>query len=429
MANKSTRILKVNSSPRAAIIDLLVLCEQGSFANDVVPARLSRSNFNDQDRALITKVVYSALRYQIRIDYALEKISTRPISKLDLVALCALRSVIAQLIDDFDMYAVVNETVKVLPFSMKGFVNALSRKAINLHNEEMLFKNKEPHVQASIPKWIYDEISSVFPDSVDEVIAALNSSTKVTLAPMVDEQIILEGALRGEIIPQSLLVRSVGDIANLDLIIDGKAIVVDQGSQLVAKIVDPQKNESVLDVCCAPGGKSLLMSKTAKKVIACDVSPDRLLKLKDSITRVKKDNVFLVASDARKLPFDESAEFDHLLIDAPCSGLGVLRRRPDARHRIKKAHVDELVDLQKAIITSAAKHVSQGGFLTYSVCTFTKAETQDIDEWMSAELPDFESVRIEVDSSLFVQRQRGYILAPTSNNDAMYVIKLKKSYD
>ncbi len=424
MSKKHARVRNVSTSTRAAIIDLLCLCDDGAFANDIVPARLARSSFSDPDRALITKVVYSTLRAQVRIDYALSKLSKRPLAQLDPIALAALRSIVAQLMDDFDMYAVVDETIKVVPFSLKGFINALARKAIAVHAQGNLFADETPEVASCLPGWIYDEIATVFPDDVGDVVDALNSSASVTLARM-GAALDVEGSREGNIISDSRLIRSGGAIGQLDVIESGSAIVVDQGSQLVAHCVDA-KGTTVLDVCCAPGGKSLLLSREAQAVVACDISLNRFAKLVDTQNRVQANNVDVVVSDARALPFPHTT-FDRVLVDAPCSGLGVLRRRPDARHRITHDKVAELVKLQKEIVSSASQCVAPGGKFIYSVCTFTRAETIEMDDWMKSALPNFEADEIQMETPLVRPLGRGYLLTPTADNDAMYVLRLTRT--
>ncbi|HMS25556.1 MAG TPA: transcription antitermination factor NusB [Acidimicrobiia bacterium] len=425
MSKKHAAVRNVGSSTRAAIIDLLCHCDEGAYANEIVPSRLARSKFSDQDRALITKVVYSTLRYQVRIDNALAKMSKRPFASFDPIARNALRSVIAQLIDDFDMYAVVDETIKVIPFHVKGFVNALSRKAIQLHEHDQLFVDETPDVAAGLPSWIYKEIEEVFSDRAKDVAQALNEPASVTLAPFGSVSLDIEGSRHGVIIPEARLIRSMGDIAHLDVIVKGNALVVDQGSQLVAHNVDAGAQDRVLDVCCAPGGKTFLVSGHAQSVVACDVAASRLNKVLDTQERLGVKNVDVLACDARHLPFSGDEKFERVLVDAPCSGLGVLRRRPDARHRITEADVNDLVQLQKQILISAAQHVTSGGKLIYSVCTFTRAETIEIDEWLEKEMPEFISEEIDSSTDLLVAHGRGYLLSPTADNDAMFLLKLR----
>jgi 16S rRNA (cytosine967-C5)-methyltransferase len=419
---KKQSLRNVERSSRGTIIDLLMRCDEGAYANDLVPARLSRSQFSPQDRALITKVVYSTLRQQIRLDFAIAKLSKRPFSSLDPIVISALRSVASQLVDGFDMHGVVNETVKVLPFSMKGFVNALSRKMIDAHKNNKLFEGESEAVASAFPPWIYNEIKSTFDQTTNDVVAALNSSATVTLAPLGQDLALGEA---GNLIGGARLISGMGDISQLDVMKEGKAIVADQGSQLVAQCVDPQPQDVVLDLCCAPGGKTFLIAEKAKHVIANDVSESRMEKVAHTLDRIHADNVTTNISDARTYQFTQ--RIDRMLIDAPCSGLGVLRRRPDARHRITTDRVDELVHLQKEILSAAISQMTSGTKLIYSVCTFTEAETIEVDRWLETKFPELVPEKINFEHVLFNQHGRGYLLTPTAENDSMYILRLTKT--
>lgn len=422
---KELSIRGVSKSPRAAMVDLLAHCENGAYANDIVPARLSRSNFSDSDKALITKIVYSTLRQQIRIDFAINKLTTKPVEELDAIARNALRSIACQCVEGIGAYAAVDETVKVMPFKLKGFVNAVARKIAEQYKSQKLFIDEPKNIKVSLPVWIVDEVEAVFGD--DEVFLALNLPAQVSLAPISDDEFVIDGAMPGAIFRDSLLIKSKGNIADLDPIKNGQAVVIDQGSRLVAQCVDVQSGQNVLDVCSAPGGKSILLSQNTNYVIANDLEVSRLTMFKENIERCHIKNISLLSSDARNLPLSENAVFDRVLIDAPCSGLGVLRRRPDARNRISQNDVEELSALQKEIIQAASKYVKSGGKLIYSVCTFTKQETTQIDQWLENELKDFEAEVIDFKHDLFSKAGRGYLLAPTAQNDAMYVLRLVRS--
>ncbi len=424
--SKNLKIHNVGKSTRATIVDILVLCEQGSYSNEILPVRLSRSKFNDSDKALITKVVYSTLRQQIRIDYALEKISTRKLKSIDQIARAGLRSVICQLIDGFDMHAALNETIKVLPFSLKGFVNAISRKAIELHKSEMLFVDEPDNIKLSIPKWILEETQQVFGSLSEQVSHSFNQASLVTLAPVKVNPIQVEQSRSGEIVKESRLLTNTGDLKNAEYIKSGDYIVADQGSQLVASVITANSESRVLDVCSAPGGKSVMISRKVHDVFSSDISPRRLEKLLQTKERVGAKNIFCFAADACKLPIDRGMKFDSILVDAPCSGLGVLRRRPDARHNISFEDMQKLSVLQKQILQSIIPYVKDQGELVYSVCTFSRSETIAIDEWLQVEYPQLLAQEIELDSPLISKLGRGYLLAGSEENDSMYILKLKK---
>jgi len=429
MSKPNLRSKDIAKSPRAFAINLIMQCNNGAFANDIVPDALNKSDFDKQDRALITKIVYTTLRNQIRIDHAIARLSSKPLEKLDGIAICALRSVTAQLLEGMSGYAVINETVKVMPLSIKGFVNGVSRKIAELHTKNELFIDESLATKHSLPDWIYEEIEQVFPQNIKEVAQALNTPAQVTLA-LYKGQSFHEHSSHypeehGKIIESALLVSSQGSIADLDVIKRGEALVVDQGSQLVAQCLDAQENDVILDLCSAPGGKTFLLSQKAAMVVSADSSFSRMKKLIQTKERVNAKNVYPIVADARSVPLDK--QFNKILIDAPCSGLGVLRRRPDARMRIEKESVLALAGLQKEILRSAISLMEYGQTLLYSVCTFTREETVEIDKWLEREYPELVAQDLSHINSYLKSAGRGYLLAPGDQNDGMYVLKMCRS--
>jgi 16S rRNA (cytosine967-C5)-methyltransferase len=424
--SKTQRINNVSKSPRACAISLLVKCNEGAFSNEIVPSTLNNSAFDQRDRALITKIVYSTLRQQIRIDHVLTRYSKRQLNKIDPVALNALRSIVSQLEGHGDSHGVVNETIKAMPFSSKSFVNALARKITQDAAQGSLFKDEIPRIEASLPKWIFDEITETFDDSVS-TCAALNATPAVTVVGIRSQDLSIEGARRGAIVPESYLVESQGSIGDLDDIKRGNAIVIDQGSQVVVQTVDAQPGMNVLDVCAAPGGKTFLLSSRSQNVVSIDQTLSRMRKLVQTRERVHADNVIAIVADGSALPLSTSMSFDRVIVDAPCSGLGVLRRRPDARLRVTSKDVDELVDIQKQLLEHAIGFVARGGKLIYSVCTFTKRETLEIDEWIEKTFPGWKADDLRGVHPSLVEHGRGVLLPPSSENDAMFALRLSKA--
>lgn len=201
------------------------------------------------------------------------------------------------------MHAAVNETVKVLPFSLKGFVNAVSRKAIDSHSKGTLFLGEPDYVSYSLPKWIYNETQEVFGKKAQKVSESFNSIASVTLAPISTKPMDVANARVGELVSEARLLKQTGNLSDSPLLKSGDYIVSDQGSQLIAACLDLNGSEIVLDVCSAPGGKSLMMAKRAKRVFASDISPNRMERLMQSQLRVGASNVQCFCADALNLPF------------------------------------------------------------------------------------------------------------------------------
>jgi 16S rRNA (cytosine967-C5)-methyltransferase len=429
MGKNNSKLKNVATNTRACIIDILILCNEGAYSNELLPQRLGRSNFSPQDRAMITNVVYTALRNQIRIDHALTKISKRPIAKLDKIVLNALRSVSAQILLGFDAHGVVNETVGVMPFAFKSFVNALSRNIVKLSDSNKFFVNETRDIKYSLPKWIVKEVENVFGEDNEEYLEFFNESPNVTLFPINDAYDDSKMQVRftnGELVHSALVLESAGDISELNIIKNGDAIVVDQASQFIVNNIPIKNSDVVLDMCSAPGGKSFMMASRGAKIIANDISFSRMKKFLNTKERINATNVFGQVSDATKPNF-LSESMDVVLVDAPCSGLGVLRRRADARNTIKESIIEELSVLQKEIIKESIKLVKPDGIYVYSVCTFSYKETVHIDDWLLKNYPEFERIAIDAKNELVTQKSRGYLLAPGENNDSMYFLILKKT--
>lgn len=426
--SKNSSLKNVSSNARAAIIDLLVLCNDGAYANEIVPQRLNRSDFSIQDKALITNAVYTALRNQIKIDYALSGYSKRPIEKLDAIVINSLRSVVAQLMIGLDAHGVVNETINVMPFAYKSFVNAISRKITSEIENKKFFTNEPLNIKYSLPIWIVEEMEKVFGQDCEKYLAYFNEAPSVTLFDIKPD--LYETQVRytdGEIVPTSRVLESSGDIRELDSIKNGTSIVVDQGSQLIVNSIPIMQSDNILDLCCAPGGKSFMMATRAASVIANDVVYSRMKKLLDTKKRTKIDNVFPIVCDATQNSFLNES-FDVVLVDAPCSGLGVLRRRPDARNNIEETIVEELFELQKNILIEAIGLVKPGGLLVYSVCTFSDKETVGIDSWLEEKYSDLSALKVDNMPDAVIKKSRGYLLAPGTNNDSMYFLILRKPH-
>ncbi len=233
---------------------------------------------------------------------------------------------------------------------------------------------------------------------------------------------------RGSLVPDALLVRHTGDLAALPAVRDGRVSPQDQASQAIVGILDPQPGERVLDLASAPGGKATAAAERMRGdglVVAADLHPGRVRTVVRAAERLALQSIVVpVLADGSSPPVRAGA-FDRVLLDAPCSGLGVLRRRPDARWRVEPSDVDALAKLQRVLLAAAADAVRPGGRLVYSVCTLTRAETIAIDAWAADALPEF--VAITPPSAPWRTHGRGAILLPSdARSDGMFVLALER---
>jgi 16S rRNA (cytosine967-C5)-methyltransferase len=365
---------------RHLAIDALVRIDvDGAYANLVVPPMLDRSRLAERDRAFVTELVYGTTRLRGWLDAAVDRF-VRPGMVLEPIVRNALRLGAYQLLVlKTPPHAAVSTTVELVPPRARGVVNAVLRKVAD--------SKERPPVTASYPRWI-----------VDRLAADLGRESAA-------------GALATMNIPPKVHRRADG-------------YTQDRASQWVAEIVGTQPGERVLDLCAGPGGKATAMAHITA-VVAADARMGRTrLVAENAVTTGVADRLSPITADATAPPFPP-ASFDRVLVDAPCSGLGVLRRRPDARWHVQPADVDDLAALQRRMLDAAAPLVRHGGRLVYSVCTLTNAETVDVDRWLADAHPEL--VAEPPPTAPWQPHGRGALLLPqAADTDGMYLLSLTR---
>jgi len=363
------------SSRQVAYDTLKRIDHKGAFANLVLDGELKRSSLEEQDRRFVTQMVYGTTRMRRACDFLVDRFITRDV---DPAVRTALRLGAYQLhyLSTPD-HAAVDATVGVAPKKARGFVNAVLRKVASSDVEW-----PSEAIRLSYPDWLVQQLTD--DHGTTDAIAMLE---RMNVEPSVHERA------------------------------DG--YVQDPASQWVCDIVDAQPGDLILDSCAAPGGKATLLAAHGAHVLAADRSRNRSRLVASNAQRVGASSIAAVVADGTRPPF-RSATFDRVLVDAPCSGLGVLRRRADARWRIDADAIERLTRLQTELIATGAQAVKPGGRLVYSVCTVTRLETEKI----AATVGD-EFVPIDVAGSN--ERWRswessgGYVLPQDHDSDGMAV--------
>jgi 16S rRNA (cytosine967-C5)-methyltransferase len=320
------------SARRLAYEALIRIDHAGAFANLIVPNRLRDSGLDDRDRRFVTEVVYGTTRMRRACDALVDRFVVTPPDP-EIRSLLRMGAYQLQFMG-MPPHAAVGETVGLAPAKVRGFVNAVLRKVAATPVERW------PSVGArlSYPDWIVNRLTSEL--GVDDAIAALE---RMNEPPPVTERA------------------------------DG--YVQDLASQWVVDLIDVHPGQRVLDACAAPGGKATAMATRGAFVVAADVQAHRAELIVRNARRLRLD-IPVVGADAAEPPWRPDS-FDCVLIDAPCSGFGALRRRPDSRWRVTKRDIDDLAALQRRAIAALAPTVAAGGLLVYSVCTLTAAESID----------------------------------------------------
>ncbi len=304
---------------------------EGAYANLVVPALLNRSTLSDQDRRFVTDLVYGTTRMRRACEALVERFT---LTEPDPEVRTLLRLGAYQLaFGGTARHAAVGETVELAHPRVRGFVNAVLRRVADA---EMVWPDDATRL--SYPDWL-----------VERFVAELGEFEGLAALECMNE-------------PPPVHERADGYIQ-------------DQASEWVADLVGARSGETVLDLCAAPGGKATAMASTGAFVIAADLQTHRAALVAENVDRLGYCLPVVVA-DGTAPPF-AVATFDRVLVDAPCSGLGALRRRPDARWRITAGDIDDLVVIQQRLLDAASPLVKVGGVLVYSVCTITAAESID----------------------------------------------------
>lgn len=428
---------------RAVAIRALVRIEDGAFANVALPAALRQSDLDARTRAQVTDLVYGTVRWQRTLDHFVAPHVDRAIGRLDPPVRAALRLGAYQLWSGVPAHAAVGETVtavgKVAPRA-KGFVNAVLRK---LAAQPLPWPLPDGDtvdaigVRTSLPDWLVEQfLADLGPVDGLATVETLNEPAAVTLrvnrrrttVDAVERELIGAGAhvTRGELVPDALRVTGTGDVGALACVREGRATPQDQASQAVAALVGPRPRERVLEIGAAPGGKATALAEAADDgglVVALDLHPARTAMVGSAARRLGLATVAPLVADGRALPLRPAA-FDAVLVDAPCSGLGVLRRRPEARWRLQPGTISELAGLQRELLAAAAPTVRPGGRLVYSVCTLSRAETLAVDEWAAGALNGFRA--LEPPPAPWRPVGRGARLLPgAADTDGMYCLVLQ----
>ncbi|MDQ1703550.1 MAG: rRNA (cytosine967-C5)-methyltransferase [Frankiaceae bacterium] len=387
--------------------------ERDAYANLVVAERLGASGFEARDAALVTELVYGTLRMRGILDAVLARGSSRPLDRIDPPALDVLRLGAYQLLfTRIPPHAAVAETVAVarvaVNASVTGFVNAVLRRVAERSLEEWLpviapSYDEDPlgHLAAisSHPRWIAQAFADSLGGDLTETAAALaadNERPAVHLAARpgeTDRDAVVAGlghrGIPGPYSPYAVHLTdgSPGDLASVR---DHRVQVQDEGSQLAAlalgRALVGGPEQRWLDMAAGPGGKAVLLAGLAAErgihLVANDIAPHRARLVAENLAG-RPPGTLVISADGRA-PAWAPATFDRVLLDAPCTGLGALRRRPEARWRRQEASVTTLAALQRELITTAIAATRPGGIVAYVTCSPDLHETVDVVGWARA---------------------------------------------
>lgn len=397
---------------------LLAVTRDGEYSHIALRNVLENYQYLDKsERAFITRVTEGTLERMIELDYIINQFSKTKVNKMKPVIRTIIRSAVYQLkyMDSVPDSAVCNEAVKLAGkrgFSgLKGFVNGVLRN-ISRNLDNVKYPDKSDTVKwlsviYSMPEWIITEwLKNYDREMVEKMLQAFLAERPTTIRCNLSqisreelaEELKKEGVKvsRCDTVDSALFISGYDYLGALESFRTGHFQVQDISSMEVAEWADPKEDEYIIDVCAAPGGKSLhLADKLAGKghVEARDLTPYKVDLIRDNIARMGIDNIEAVCQDA--MVYDEASEkkADILIADLPCSGLGVLGKKTDLKYKMNPDTQEELVHLQRKILSVVHRYVKSGGKLLYSTCTIHRAENQENAAWFAEQYPEFELVR------------------------------------
>ena len=402
-----TKVETARSLALAVLEDVLV---NQAYSNIALNKHLKGSQLSVADKGLVTEIVYGTVARKLTLEWYLSHfIEDR--DKLDnwLYVLLLMSAYQLRYLDKIPNHAVVNEAVELAKARKKGsekLVNAVLRRILREgwpDIDSIKRKNKRDSIAYSLPVWLVSKLKEEYGEErAQAIFKSLLVRNKASIRVVdLSRKEEIKAVLEATDSPLAAtgLVKEHGHFAGHDLFAEGVITIQDESSQLVAPTLDPQGDEQVLDACAAPGGKTAHIASylTSGKVTALDLYDHKLDLIQENAERLGvAERVQTQKLDARKVhEFFGRDSFDKILVDAPCSGIGLLRRKPDIKYNKETADFTSLQEIQLEILGSVCQTLRKGGIITYSTCTIVSEENFQVVEAFLESHPEFEQVKLE----------------------------------
>lgn len=386
---------------------------EGQYANLMMRKALDK--VSDKDKGLVTQIVYGTLRNYRLCRFQWVDLTTKSCAK-PIAILLDMSVYQLFFMDKVPTYAILNEAVECAPKSSKGFVNAILRK-VEIRGKQ---ESSDIGIQTSHPDWLLNLWTSHYgKEMMLEIVKGNNLDAQVvgrinTLKCSKEELEKMEGI---HFLDDTALIADF-NLVQSDLFQEGKIVIQDESSQQVVKMMDLKEGSRVLDCCSAPGTKTsqiAMMLNNTGEIIANELHEHRAKLVREAMEKLGVTNTIVLHEDATKLNTRlEQESFDVILVDAPCSGLGVLRRKPEIKSKIQPENIDEIVELQKNILNSVHSLLKKEGILVYSTCTINKKENEKQIQQFITSHPEY---KICCENTIFPLE---------STKDGFYMAKLLK---
>lgn len=438
--------LSIDKSARAVSLETLIkVLDQGSYSNISLNNSLKHSNLSIADQNLATNIVYGTIQYRLFLEYQLKglvrtKLTEKYIKPLLLMSLYQLI-----FLDKVPDRAVLDEANKLAKQYGKrhsagfrlanGILRSFTRRGVILPAENNPVKYLS--VKESVPEWLVQYLIDNWGlDKAKSVLNSINEPAKnsVRISKLADKEQVFAQLERDNYQPQwsklssDDVILSHGGISESDLFEEGKLTIQDEAASLVVEAFDFEQDEHVLDACSAPGGKTVQIAESIVNgdVTALDIHDKKLRLVRDNAQRMHVANkVKTKACDARKATeIFAAGEFTKILVDAPCSGLGLLRRKPEIRYTKRQQDLQNLQKIQLAILTAVSSLLKKNGELVYSTCSISMEENEEVVKKFLQAHPDFELVPFKL-TKLESKTGMLKIMPDLDGNDGFFIAKFK----
>ncbi len=441
----------ISMNIREIVLDMLMeLSRENAYCHLLLRDVLKKYNYLEaRDKAFIKKVVEGVTERKIELDYVINSFSSTKVNKMKPLIREVLRMSVYQILymEQVPDSAVCNEAVKLVEkrkfHGLKGFVNGVLR---NIARNKTTITYNDMSIKYSMPQWLVNKLlASYDTETVEKILASFLEEKPVSIRmkeSLLDDRVqkILEELKKDGIevekqsyLPYAYTLKKAEGLHNIVAFTEGDFTVQDISSMLVSECADIKANQVVLDLCAAPGGKSMHVAEKLKgtgKVYSFDVSEKKTDYILENASRLGYENVEVSVKDATL--FDKSLEekADVVLADVPCSGIGVIGKKCDIKYRLNEDEIKSIVELQKKIMQNAWKYVKKGGTLIYSTCTICKEENEEMLKWITDSTPlVLESIDAYLPKELLSDTTKaGYLqlLPGVHKCDGFFIARLKR---
>ena len=422
--------------------------EEGAYSNLVLSKELNRDDIDEKDKGLITEIVYGTLRRKRTLDVLIGNF-VKDINLLDKTILNILRVAIYQMyfLDKVPEYAACNEAVeeaKEISLEASKLVNGILRNYIRDDKEIVVPGNRIDEIayKFSFEPWMIRLfIKQYGEERTKKIMAGLNETPKVTVRvnefkgeyDEVYEKLeeIGYNIEEGYACPEAITIKGGKGVENNEVFKEGLITVQDESAMLVAPLLELQEGDKVLDLCAAPGGKTThiaeLLGDTGE-VLAFDLHENKLSLIEENAKRLGLSNIVCKEMDATKLNHEYISYADKVLIDVPCSGLGIIRKKPEIKWNKTRQQLRDLIEIQRDIMENAWQYLKPNGIMIYSTCTLNKEENEENIKWFLDKHKDAEIEKIYIgnNNNFIYNSDKSLTILPNDSMDGFFISKIKK---